>query len=69
MDIRLKALLRVVTVLVVGFVGVVSFYAMTIFLSDAVLLGIVVGTLVGILLYNLYGIFLAMEEMKESNKK
>ena len=69
MDIRLKALLRVVTVLVVGFVGVVSFYAMTIFLSDAVLLGIVVGALVGILLYNLYRIFLAMEEMKESNKK
>ena len=69
MDIRLKALLRVITVLAVGFVGVVSFYAMTIFLPDAVLLGIVVGTLVGILLYNLYRIFLAMEEMKESNKK
>jgi hypothetical protein len=33
------------------------------------IIGIIVGALVGILMYNLYRIFLAMEEMKERNKK
>jgi zinc transporter ZupT len=69
MDIRMKALLRMATVFAAGFGGVVAFYALTLFLSDAMVLGIIVGVLVGFLMYNLYRIFLTMEEMKERNKK
>jgi hypothetical protein len=69
MDIRLKAALHMSAVIGWAFVGVGIFYLLTMFLSDAMILGIIVGALVGILMYNLYRIFLAMEEMKERNKK
>jgi hypothetical protein len=69
MDIRLKAALRMAAVIGWAFVGVGVLYLLTMFLSDAMILGIIVGALVGILMYNLYRIFLAMEEMKERNKK
>ena len=69
MDIRLKALLRMVAVFGAGLIGAGVFYLMTMFLSDTMVLGIIVGVLAGFLLYNLYRIFLTMEEMKERNKK
>ena len=69
MDIRMKALIRMGTVFAAAFVGVVVFYALTMFLSDAMVFGIIVGALGGITLYNLYRMFLAIEEMKERNKK
>jgi exosortase/archaeosortase len=69
MDIRVKAALRMAAVIGWAIVGVGVLYLLTMFLSDAMILGIIVGALVGILMYNLYRIFLAMEEMKERNKK
>lgn len=69
MDIRLKALLRMAAVFGAAFVGVIIFYTLTMFLSDAMVFGIIIGAMVGITLYNLYRIFLNMEEMKERNKK
>lgn len=69
MDIRLKALLRMVSLFGAAFVGVAVFYAMTMFLSDATIFGIIIGALVGFTLYNLYRMFLAIEEMKERYKK
>ena len=69
MDIRLKALLRMAAVFGAAFVGVIIFYTLTMFLSDAMVFGIIIGALGGITLYNLYRMFLVMEEMKERNKK
>ena len=69
MDIRLKAALRMAAVFGWAFVSVIVFYFMTMFLSDAMILGIIVGALFGTLTYNLYRIFLSIEEMKERNKK
>jgi hypothetical protein len=69
MDIRIKAALRMAAVIGWAFVGVIVFYMLTMFLSDAMLIGITVGALIGVLMYNLYRIFLSMEEMKERNKK
>lgn len=69
MDIRLKALLGMFSVLGAAFAGVAMVYAMTMFLSDAVIFGIIIGALVGFTLYNLYRMFLAIEEMKERYKK
>lgn len=69
MDIRLKALLRMAAVFGWAFVGVIIFYTLTMFLSDAMVFGIIIGALGGITLYNLYRMFLVMEEMKERNKK
>jgi len=69
MDIRLKALLRMATVFGAGLIGTGVFYLLTMFLSDTMIIGIIVGALVGFLMYNLYRIFLTMEEMKERNKK
>jgi energy-converting hydrogenase Eha subunit A len=69
MDIRLKAAFRMAAVFCVGLIAGGVLYLLTMFLSDAMILGIIVGALVGILTYNLYRIFLAMEEMKERNKK
>jgi exosortase/archaeosortase len=69
MDIRVKAALRMAAVIGWAFVGVGVLYLLTMFLSDAMIIGIIVGALVGVLMYNVYRIFLSIEEMKERNKK
>ena len=69
MDIRMKALLRMAAVIGAGLICVVVIYLAMSVVSDVVVLGVVGGICVGIVLYNLYQIFLGMEEMKEQNKK
>jgi hypothetical protein len=69
MDIRVKAALRLGAVFGWAFVGVVIFYLMTLFLSDAMILGIIVGSMVVTLTTILYRIFLDIEKSKERNNK
>jgi hypothetical protein len=69
MDIRMKAALRMAAVIGAGLIASVVIYLAASVVPDVVVLGVVGGICVGIVLYNLYRIFLAMEEMKESNKK
>lgn len=68
-DIRVKALLRMFAVLGVAAAGVGALYLAVTFMSKAMLIGILSGVLVGVVLYNMYRVFLSIEEMKERNKK
>ena len=69
MNIKMKAALRVGALIGWAFVGVIVFYILKMFLSVPIIIGICVGALIGSLLYNLYKIFLAIEEMNEQAKK
>jgi hypothetical protein len=69
MDIRLKAALRMAAVFCVGLLGSALFYFAASVVSEAVFFGVIAGCLSGIVLYNVYRIFLSIEEMKERNKK
>ena len=69
MDIRLKAALRMGAVFGVGLLGAALFYFAASVVSEAVFFGVIAGALSGFTIYNLYRIFLSIEEMKERNKK
>ena len=69
MDIRVKAVLRMFAVLGVAAAAAGVLYLAVTFMSKAMLIGILSGVLGGVVLYNMYRIFLSIEEMKERNKK
>ena len=69
MNIKMKAALRMGAVFCIGLIGAGLFYITKTLVPEAVFFGTIIGTLVGIALYNVYRMFLALEEMKEQAKK
>jgi len=69
MNIKMKAAIRMGSVFCIGLIGAVLFYIAKTLVPETVFFGAIIGTLVGVALYNVYRMFLALEEMKELNKK
>ena len=69
MDIRVKAALRMGAVFGAGLVSAGVVYLANTFMTEAVFIGVVLGAMGGFTLYNVYRIFLSIEEMKEKTKK
>lgn len=69
MDIRVKAALRMSAVFGVGMAAAGVLFLANTFVSQAFMVGTILGCLGGFALYNIYQIFLTIEQMKENNKK